>query len=39
MAGRKAVKDISSADWADYILYGDTNFVLKTRSTDPSPRK
>jgi CHAT domain-containing protein len=31
MAGRKAVEGISSVDWADYILYGDTNFVLKVR--------
>jgi CHAT domain-containing protein/pimeloyl-ACP methyl ester carboxylesterase len=29
MAGRKAVENIGSADWADYILYGNTDFVLK----------
>lgn len=29
MAGRKAVEKIGSADWADYILYGDTQFVVK----------
>jgi len=33
MAGRKAVEGISSVDWADYILYGDTNFVLKIKDS------
>ena len=31
MAGRKSVEKIRSVDWADYILYGDPGFVLKTR--------
>ena len=31
MAGRKAVEAIGSADWADYILYGNTDFVLKVQ--------
>jgi CHAT domain-containing protein len=32
MAGRKAVENIRSVDWADYILYGDPQFVLKWRA-------
>jgi CHAT domain-containing protein len=36
MAGRKKVKDLSSADWADYVLYGDPEFVLKKRG-GPGP--
>ena len=35
MTGRKAVEKSSSADWADYILYGDANFTLKTRTSTP----
>jgi len=27
--GRKEVKNAGSVDWADYILYGDPNFILK----------
>ncbi|MGB8528477.1 MAG: alpha/beta fold hydrolase [Rhodoplanes sp.] len=30
-AGRHAVRDAESPDWADYILYGDPNFILKQR--------
>jgi pimeloyl-ACP methyl ester carboxylesterase len=29
MAGRQAVHELQSVDWADYILYGDPQFVLK----------
>lgn len=29
--GRHAVKRLGSVDWADYILYGDPDFVLKWR--------
>jgi CHAT domain-containing protein len=29
MAGRKKVHEDKSVDWADYILYGDSGFVLK----------
>jgi hypothetical protein len=29
MAGRKSVLSLKSKDWADYILYGDPDFVLK----------
>jgi CHAT domain-containing protein len=32
MAGRHAVREAGSADWADYILYGDPDFVLKRRA-------
>jgi pimeloyl-ACP methyl ester carboxylesterase len=31
LTGRKAVEKLRSVDWADYILFGDTNFVLKKR--------
>jgi len=31
VSGRKKVQDIGSADWADYVLYGDPAFVLKKR--------
>lgn len=31
MAGRKAVAAIRSGDWADYIHYGDPDFVVKTK--------
>ena len=27
--GRRAVRELSSRDWADYIHYGSPNFVLK----------
>jgi CHAT domain-containing protein len=30
MAGREAVEKLRSVDWADYILYGDPRFVVKT---------
>ncbi len=29
LEARKAVHEIRSADWADYILYGDPDFVIK----------
>jgi len=29
LAGRRSVREIRSPDWADYILYGDQDFVLK----------
>lgn len=29
LAGRKALLEIDSKDWADYILYGNPDFVLK----------
>jgi pimeloyl-ACP methyl ester carboxylesterase len=29
MKGRKTLKNASFADWADYVLYGDPNFILK----------
>jgi hypothetical protein len=32
LAGRKAVLDLKERDWADYILYGNFDFVLKQRS-------
>jgi CHAT domain-containing protein/pimeloyl-ACP methyl ester carboxylesterase len=28
--GRRAVRDKGSKDWADYVFYGDPEFVLKT---------
>jgi len=28
--GRRAVRDSGSKDWADYVFYGDPEFVLKT---------
>jgi CHAT domain-containing protein len=31
MSGRKKIEAKGSADWADYILYGDPDFVLKSR--------
>jgi pimeloyl-ACP methyl ester carboxylesterase len=31
LAGRQAAYKLPSIDWADYILYGDPNFVLKKR--------
>jgi CHAT domain-containing protein/pimeloyl-ACP methyl ester carboxylesterase len=31
-AGRKAVFDLRQRDWADYILYGNSDFVLKQGS-------
>ena len=31
LAGRRAVWDRKSVDWADYIYYGSHDFVLKTR--------
>lgn len=34
LEGRKAVADIGERDWADYILYGNFDFVLKERGTD-----
>jgi hypothetical protein len=30
--GRKEVEKARSADWADYVLYGDPGFVLKKRA-------
>ncbi|MEZ5784986.1 MAG: CHAT domain-containing protein [Xanthobacteraceae bacterium] len=30
-AGRHAILDARSPDWADYVLYGDPDFVLKQR--------
>ena len=29
LSGRKKLRDENAADWADYILYGDHNFILK----------
>jgi len=29
LEGRKAVRDAGERDWADYILYGNFDFVLK----------
>jgi pimeloyl-ACP methyl ester carboxylesterase len=44
--GRGAVKETGSKDWADYIFYGDPQFVLKTARNadrqepeDPGPRE
>jgi pimeloyl-ACP methyl ester carboxylesterase len=31
LAARKAVKDARSVDWADYVLYGNQEFVLKIK--------
>ena len=28
--GRRAVRGSGSKDWADYVFYGDPEFVLKT---------
>ncbi len=33
LAGRKGVFDTGQRDWADYILYGNFEFVLKRRTT------
>ena len=33
--GRRKIKD-TSRDWADYILYGSYDFVLKQKSADES---
>jgi len=30
LAGRRSVRELRSPDWADYILYGDQDFALKT---------
>lgn len=30
LAGRRSVREIRSPDWADYMLYGDPDFLLKT---------
>jgi hypothetical protein len=32
MNGRKEIAKLKSIDWADYILYGDSNFILKKRA-------
>jgi hypothetical protein len=32
LTARKELEKIDSVDWADYILYGDPGFVLKTRN-------
>jgi hypothetical protein len=34
--GRRAVKAISSVDWADYIHYGNPDFALKFGESKPS---
>jgi hypothetical protein len=34
--GRRAVKAISSVDWADYIHYGNPDFALKFGESQPS---
>jgi CHAT domain-containing protein len=31
--GREAVKQTGSKDWADYLFYGDAEFVLKTAAS------
>jgi hypothetical protein len=31
LGGRQAVKAAGSRDWADYILYGDFEIVVKSR--------
>ena len=33
LEGRKAVRDAGDRDWADYILYGNFDFVLKQAGT------
>jgi CHAT domain-containing protein len=33
LAGRSKVRETGSADWADYIFYGDPAFVLKMPAT------
>jgi len=33
IAGRNKVRELGSADWADYILYGDPAFLLKVPTT------
>jgi pimeloyl-ACP methyl ester carboxylesterase len=33
IAGRNKVRELGSADWADYILYGDPAFLLKIPTT------
>ena len=33
LEGRKAVLQLKEQDWADYILYGNSDFVLKQRKT------
>ena len=35
LAGRKAICGPKERDWADYILYGNSDFVLKR---GPNPR-
>jgi pimeloyl-ACP methyl ester carboxylesterase len=37
LAGRQAVLKLRSQDWADYILYGSPEFVLKTKGEQPTP--
>jgi CHAT domain-containing protein len=32
LTARKAVNDLKVHDWADYILYGTYDFILKRRS-------
>ncbi len=34
LEGRKAVAELKSVDWADYIHYGSQNFVLKRGESD-----
>jgi hypothetical protein len=36
--GRIEVANIGSADWADYMHYGDFNFRLKTRRPQNRPQ-
>ena len=33
LTARKKVEESGSADWADYILYGDPGFILKKSAT------
>lgn len=35
LLARKAVEEINSIDWADYIHYGSPNFILKKRTDQP----
>ena len=38
--GRRGVQDSGSKDWADYVFYGDPEFVVKTSASavsEPRP--
>lgn len=35
--GRRGVQESGSKDWADYVFYGDPEFVVKTVARSPEP--